>query len=45
MCLKNENTLLLDTKPHGHGDVHMLLHLKGLAEKWRNMGKKWVLFF
>ena len=23
--------LLLETKPHGHGDVHTLLHMSGTA--------------
>ena len=23
---------VLEVKPHGHGDVHVLLYLKGLAE-------------
>lgn len=26
--------LLIDTKPHGHGDVHTLLYQSGLAKKW-----------
>ena len=33
------------TKPHGHGDVHMLLHIHKITDKWIGMGKKWVLFF
>lgn len=33
------------TKPHGHGDVHMLLHKQGLVKKWQGEGKKWVVFF
>lgn len=39
------NSLEIETKPHGHGDVHVLLHQKGLANKWLNEGKKWVIFF
>jgi len=35
----------LVTKPHGHGDVHLLLHLSGLAAEWRAAGKRWVCFF
>lgn len=34
----------LDTKPHGHGDVHSLLHSSGLAKKWVSEGRKWVAF-
>ncbi len=34
------------TKPHGHGDVHTLLHQSGVAKKWKDdLGKKWVIFF
>ncbi len=40
-----EGTLEIVTKPHGHGDVHTLLHLNGVAKSWREMGKKWTVFF
>lgn len=33
------------TKPHGHGDVHMLMHSTGTAKNWAADGKKWVYFF
>jgi UDP-sugar pyrophosphorylase len=33
------------TKPHGHGDVHLLLHQSGIARKWLGEGKRWVVFF
>ena len=33
------------TKPHGHGDVHFLLHSTGLAAQWAASGIKWVHFF
>ena len=33
------------TKPHGHGDVHVLLHRAGLAARWLKEGRKWVMFF
>ena len=36
---------LIDTKPHGHGDVHTLLHQNRVIENWKNQGKKWVVFF
>ena len=32
------------TKPHGHGDVHQLLYESGVAEKWKNLGKEWMVF-
>jgi UDP-sugar pyrophosphorylase len=36
----------VETKPHGHGDVHHLLHRSGLAKKWASeQGKEWVFFF
>ena len=33
------------TKPHGHGDIHFLLHSKGMAKRWLEEGRRWVLFF
>ena len=34
------------TKPHGHGDVHALLHSTGTARRWaREHGTRWVAFF
>ena len=33
------------TKPHGNGDVHLLLHQSGIAKKWADAGRKWVVFF
>ena len=35
----------IDSKPHGHGDVHALMHLSGTAELWARNGIKWVYFF
>jgi len=52
-CLSdNEARLALDpkdkyqilTKPHGHGDVHYLLHASGTLAKWRKAGLRWVYF-
>lgn len=40
-----EDSLEIDTKPHGHGDVHTLLHQHGVIQKWAQMNKKWVVFF
>jgi len=34
----------IDTKPHGHGDIHNLLFDSGVAVKWRDMGKDWMIF-
>ena len=37
---------LIETKPHGHGDVHTKLHSSGVARKWlHELNKKWVIFF
>mmetsp|Transcript_17208 Transcript_17208/g.58174 ORF Transcript_17208/g.58174 Transcript_17208/m.58174 type:complete len:820 (+) Transcript_17208:94-2553(+) len=33
------------SKPHGHGDVHALLHSSGLAEGWLQAGCRHVVFF
>lgn len=35
----------LDTKPHGHGDVHHLLHRTQIAEELQSKGFKYLLFF
>ena len=35
----------IDAKPHGHGDVHSLMHTTGTARKWKNAGIKYVAFF
>jgi len=43
-ALKSDS-LEIDTKPHGHGDVHTLLYQTGLVKKWNEEGKKWVVFF
>ncbi len=53
-CLSdNDARLALDpkdqfkilTKPHGHGDVHFLLHSSKTLEKWERDGIRWVYFF
>jgi len=52
-CLSdNEARLALDpkdpfkilTKPHGHGDVHFLLHSSKTLESWEREGIRWVYF-
>eukprot|EP00947_MAST-08B_sp_MAST-8B-sp1_P000653 g653.t1 len=35
----------ISTKPHGHGDVHILLHSSGTAGRWAAEGRKWIVFF
>lgn len=34
----------VETKPHGHGDVHHLLYREGLVDEWYNAGKRHVIF-
>lgn len=36
---------LIETKPHGHGDVHKLLHSSGLARQFLGEGRRWLVFF
>ncbi|CAK9103019.1 unnamed protein product [Durusdinium trenchii] len=35
----------VEKKPHGHGDVHALLHQHGLPRKWASEGREWLLLF
>jgi UDP-sugar pyrophosphorylase len=35
---------MIATKPHGHGDIHNLLYEGGVAQKWLDMGKEWMVF-
>uniref|UniRef100_A0A7S3JVS8 UTP-monosaccharide-1-phosphate uridylyltransferase n=1 Tax=Aureoumbra lagunensis TaxID=44058 RepID=A0A7S3JVS8_9STRA len=35
----------VQSKPHGHGDVHVLLHQSGTLENWVKRGIQWVYFF
>lgn len=35
----------IEMKPHGHGDVHSLLHQHGLPGRWIKEGRKWLLLF
>ncbi|XP_047342023.1 UDP-sugar pyrophosphorylase [Impatiens glandulifera] len=45
LALDPKNKYSIQTKPHGHGDVHSLLYSSGLLNEWRDAGLKWVLFF
>jgi UDP-sugar pyrophosphorylase len=40
----DEENFTLITKPHGHGDIHNLLFDSGVAKKWLDMGKEWMVF-
>jgi UDP-sugar pyrophosphorylase len=35
---------LIKTKPHGHGDIHALLHQSGLLRRWLSEDIRWVVF-
>ena len=44
-ALDVDDPFTVQTKPHGHGDVHTLLHMSGTAHKWASEGRKWAVFF
>ena len=35
----------VQTKPHGHGDIHALLHASGIAARWAREGRRWLFLF
>ncbi len=41
----NKDKLLIETKPHGHGDIHYLLYQSGKVKKWIEEGKKYLVLF
>ncbi|GIL88648.1 hypothetical protein Vretimale_17244 [Volvox reticuliferus] len=45
LALEPTDRFSVQTKPHGHGDVHMLLAKSGLAAQWLQSGLTWVCFF
>ncbi|OIW14508.1 hypothetical protein TanjilG_12101 [Lupinus angustifolius] len=45
LALDPQSKYKIQTKPHGHGDVHSLLYSSGLLKAWYDAGLKWVLFF
>ncbi|KAH6782613.1 UDP-sugar pyrophosphorylase [Perilla frutescens var. frutescens] len=45
LAVDPNNKFRIQTKPHGHGDVHSLLYSTGLLKEWFAAGRKWVLFF
>lgn len=44
LALRKDKFLLL-TKPHGHGDIHYLIYQTGLAKKWIDEGRKYMIQF
>ncbi|KAL6217056.1 hypothetical protein ACLB2K_010273 [Fragaria x ananassa] len=45
LAVEPRNKYRIQTKPHGHGDVHSLLYSSGLLNEWSDAGLRWVLFF
>lgn len=45
IALEDDDPYCVQAKPHGHGDVHSLLHSTGTAARWLSEGRKWVFFF
>ena len=40
-----KDKFLLETKPHGHGDIHYLLYQTGKVKQWIKEGKKYMVQF
>nr|GEW74623.1 UDP-sugar pyrophosphorylase [Tanacetum cinerariifolium] len=45
LAVDPKNKYIIQTKPHGHGDVHSLLYSSGLLREWKEAGLRWVMFF
>jgi len=44
LSISKDSRWEIETKPHGHGDVHHLLYREGHVENWVKEGKKHVVF-
>jgi UDP-sugar pyrophosphorylase len=44
LALDDDDRWTVQTKPHGHGDVHHLLLREGLIDQWEQQGKTHVIF-
>ena len=44
LALDDDDRWTIQTKPHGHGDVHHLLLREGLVDLWEKQGKRHVIF-
>lgn len=45
LALAKDDNFQVQTKPHGHGDVHSLLYSSGVASEWQEAGVEWLFFF
>ena len=45
LALEDDDRWAVQTKPHGHGDVHHLLLREGLIDRWEDEGRSHVVFF
>ncbi len=45
IALDEEDPYDIQMKPHGHGDIHALLHSHGVVKSWLEQGMKWTVFF
>ncbi len=45
LALSSQDVYLVEAKPHGHGDVHALMHRSGLARRWLEQGVRYAVFF
>jgi len=44
LALDDDDRWTVQTKPHGHGDVHHLLYREGIVDKWEKEGRTHVVF-
>jgi UDP-sugar pyrophosphorylase len=44
LALEHDDRWKIQTKPHGHGDVHHLLFREGFVDRWEKEGKSHVVF-
>eukprot|EP00555_Chaetoceros_dichaeta_P005090 CAMPEP_0198263396 /NCGR_PEP_ID=MMETSP1447-20131203/11721_1 /TAXON_ID=420782 /ORGANISM="Chaetoceros dichaeta, Strain CCMP1751" /LENGTH=782 /DNA_ID=CAMNT_0043951957 /DNA_START=101 /DNA_END=2449 /DNA_ORIENTATION=+ len=44
LALSSSSRWSVETKPHGHGDVHHLLYREGFIDRWEGEGRKHVVF-
>lgn len=45
MVLKGNHSYVIDSKPHGHGDIHSLMYSSSTASQWFDNGVQWCVFF